>query len=100
MPQHKSAEKRVRQSKRRNAYNRAHKREAKQLIKAVQRLVAAGAPQAEIEQAYRAAARKLDRIACKGIIHKNKAARHKSALAKLINRHTASVATAAPASQS
>jgi small subunit ribosomal protein S20 len=87
MPQHKSAEKRVRQSKRRNAYNRAQKSEAKRLIKTVQRLVASNAPKEAIEKALRAVSQKLDRMATKGIIHKNKAARKKSALTKLVKRH-------------
>ncbi|MFN3386801.1 MAG: 30S ribosomal protein S20 [Candidatus Thermochlorobacter sp.] len=95
MPQHKSAEKRVRQSKRRNAYNRARKKEAKQLIKTVARLAASNAPKEELEKALRAASQKLDRIATKGVIHKNKAARQKSALAKLVNRRTQSASASA-----
>jgi small subunit ribosomal protein S20 len=95
MPQHKSAEKRVRQSKRRNAYNRMHKSEAKKLIKTVERLAASNAPKEELEKALRAATQKLDRIATKGVIHKNKAARKKSALAKLVNRQTRSASATA-----
>lgn len=95
MPQHKSAEKRVRQSKRRNAYNRAHKSEAKKLIKTVQRLAASNAPKEELDKALRAATQKIDRIATKGVIHKNKAARQKSALAKLVNRRAKPAAASA-----
>ena len=38
----------------------------------------------EANEAYKGAVRALDRIADKGIIHKNKAARHKSRLNKQI----------------
>jgi len=44
MPLHKSAEKRLRQSDRKNARNRARKKELKVLVKNMQKLVDAGAP--------------------------------------------------------
>lgn len=85
MPQHKSAEKRVRQSKRRNERNRANKTAMKKLVKAVK-----GATKPEdAATALRAAVEKLDRMATKGVIHKNNAANKKSKLARLVNKLSA-----------
>ncbi|ACF13064.1 ribosomal protein S20 [Chloroherpeton thalassium ATCC 35110] len=86
MPQHKSAEKRVRQSKRRNARNRVHKAEMKKLVKTVKGLIEKSAEKEEVENAYRAAIQKLDRMAVKGYLHKNNASNKKSKLSKLVNR--------------
>ena len=74
-----SAKKRARQaevSRRRNASQRSMVRTA---IKKVQSAVGAG-DYATAQAAYLAAVPVIDRMADKGIIHKNKAARHKSRL--------------------
>ncbi len=84
MPQHKSAEKRVRQSKRRNAYNRQHKSEMKSLIKSIKKIVASKGSPEEANKLLSAAFKKLDKMATKGIIHKNNAANKKSKLTKLV----------------
>jgi small subunit ribosomal protein S20 len=84
MPQHKSAEKRVRQSKRRNAYNKQNKAEMKSLIKTVKKIVASKGSPEEASKALSAAFKKLDKMATKGIIHKNNAANKKSQLTKLV----------------
>ncbi len=88
MPQHKSAEKRVRQSKRRNAYNKLHKAEMKSLIKTVKKIVAAKGSPEEANKALSATFKKLDKMATKGIIHKNNAANKKSKLTKLVKSLT------------
>ncbi|MDX2128843.1 MAG: 30S ribosomal protein S20 [Chloroherpetonaceae bacterium] len=85
MPRHKSAEKRVRQSKRRNVRNRNNKSEAKKLIKAVAAAVKTGTSADETEKALRAAVQKLDRMEVKGLMHRNAVARHKSRLVKSVN---------------
>ncbi len=85
MPLHKSAEKRLRQSEKRNARNRARKKELKVLLKTVQKLVDTSADKAQVEVAYRAAVQKLDRLGVKNYIHFNKASRKKSQLTKLVN---------------
>ena len=46
---------------------------------------ASGGDSEEAENAYRTAVKTVDRAATKGLIHKNKAARRKSALTKKLN---------------
>ncbi|TCD48889.1 30S ribosomal protein S20 [Chlorobium sp. N1] len=89
MPLHKSAEKRLRQSERRNARNRARKKELKTLIKNMQKLIEARADKSEVESAYRSAVQKLDRLGVKNYIHANKASRKKSQLTRLFNGYEA-----------
>ena len=74
-----SAKKRARQaevSRRRNTSQRSMVRTA---IKKVQSAIGAG-DYASAQAAYLAAGPVIDRMADKGIMHKNKAARHKSRL--------------------
>ncbi len=78
MPNIKSAKKRVLVAKLRNERNKAAKTELKTVLKK------ARAEDATAE-AVKTAAIKLDKSAGKGLIHKNKAARIKSRLAKKAN---------------
>lgn len=78
MPNIKSAKKRVLVSKVRQDRNKANKTELKTLLKK------ARAEDASVE-AVAVTVKKLDKAACKGLIHKNKAARLKSQLAKKSN---------------
>ena len=80
MPQHKSAEKRVRQDAKRRAHNRYYKVMMRNALKAVRN---ASTPEDLVEKT-RLATRILDRLATKGIIHKNFAANRKSQMARLI----------------
>jgi small subunit ribosomal protein S20 len=80
MPQHKSAEKRVRQSARRRAHNRYYKVMMRNALKAVR---SAKSKETLIEES-RKAQRILDRLATKGLIHKNFAANRKSQMARMI----------------
>ncbi len=82
MPNHISSEKRVRQDKKRQAYNRFYKVMAKRAIKDV----VAATTFSDAEQKLRRASEVLDRIADRGIIHKNYAANHKSKLAAHVNK--------------
>lgn len=74
-----SARKRARQSEKRRQHNKARRSLLRtQIKKVVAALKAADADGAR--QAYAAAVPIIDRMAAKGLIHKNKAARHKSRL--------------------
>ncbi len=79
MPNIASARKRVRQSEQRRMHNRHLRSRLRTQIKNVLRAVEAGDREAAIA-AYTAAVPVIDSIADKGIVHKNKAARHKSRL--------------------
>jgi small subunit ribosomal protein S20 len=79
MPNTKSAKKRLRQSLERRTRNRAVKSSLKTQIKKVLSAVEGGDAAASSEE-FRAAAKKLDQAAAKGVIHRNKAARLKSRL--------------------
>lgn len=81
MPQHKSAEKRVRQSARRRAYNRFYKVKMRRALKDVREATS----QEDMIEKSREATRILDRLATKGIIHKNFAANRKSQMARMIS---------------
>jgi small subunit ribosomal protein S20 len=75
-----SAEKRIRQERKRYEHNRAQRSRLKTALKKV-----LGASDAETARAaYRDVAALLDRLATRRIIHPNKAARKKSQLARYI----------------
>ena len=78
MPQHKSAEKRVRQAAKRRVRNRVHRSRMRTMIKKLQ----AEADQGRATELLNEVKAYLDRLATKGIIHPNKAANYKSALEK------------------
>ena len=80
----KSASKRVLLSQKATAKNRASKSLIKTNIKKFD-AAAAGSDRESAESAYRLAVKTVDRAATKGLIHKNKAARRKSALTKKLN---------------
>lgn len=73
------AKKRARQAEMRRQRNTSARSMLRSYIKKVVKAVEER-NQAEAEQAYQAAVPVIDRMATKGIIHKNKAARHKSRL--------------------
>jgi small subunit ribosomal protein S20 len=83
MPNTASAKKRLQQNIKRRARNRAAKSTIRTHIKKIIGLVSAG-DTAAAEQAYRVAAKLLDRAGAKNIIHRNAAARQKSRLQRLI----------------
>lgn len=58
----------------------------KTLMKTVKNLIDKKAEKDEVEKAYRAAVRKLDRMGVKGYIHRSNASNKKSKLSKLVNR--------------
>ena len=83
MPNRKSAEKRLRQNIAHRGRNRTIKSSMKSQIRKVRELVEAGDVE-KAEEAFRLAARKLDRAGGRSIIHPNQAARTKSRLQRLI----------------
>jgi small subunit ribosomal protein S20 len=81
MPHTKSAEKRLRQAEKRRKHNRTIAKGIKAKRKAVAESLA-GTDAAKTAADAKAVQQVLDRAATKGYIHKNKAARLKSRLAK------------------
>lgn len=73
------ARKRARQNDQRRRHNAALRSMMRTQLKKVLKAVEAG-DRAGAEAAYRAAVPAIDRVADKDMIHKNKAARHKSRL--------------------
>lgn len=80
----KSAAKRVLLTQKATAKNRAAKSLMKTNIKKFDAAMSGG-DSTEVGSAYKTAVKTIDRAATKGLIHKNKAARRKSALTKKLN---------------
>ena len=81
MPQHKSAEKRVRQNERRRLRNKIRRSIMKTAIKKVNSATEKETAVTELKKATSV----IDRMALKGISHKNKASNLKSKLTKRVN---------------
>ncbi len=73
------ARKRARQAEKRRTHNASLRSLVRTMIKKVNAAISAGDAE-QAQAAYAAAVPVIDRMADKGIIHKNKAARHKSRL--------------------
>ena len=84
MAHSRSAKKRVRQNLKRRAINRWRKSLIKKVIKDFDDATQAG-DAAKAGAAYKSVTKVLDKVASKGTIHKNAAARKKSRLAKRLN---------------
>ena len=78
-----SARKRARQAEVRRRHNQARRSMMRTKLKQVTAAIARG-DRAAAEAAYAEAVPVLDRMATRGVIHRNKAARHKSRLAQQI----------------
>jgi len=84
MPNNRNAEKAMRQANKRRLRNRAAKSTLRSAIKSLKTTVAkAEAP--KVAETLNATASKIDKLAAKKFIHRNKAARLKSRLAKAAN---------------
>ncbi|MCS6785609.1 MAG: 30S ribosomal protein S20 [Thiobacillaceae bacterium] len=77
------ARKRARQNERRRLHNRALRSQYRTAVKKVRRAIASG-DKAAAQAAFQESMSVIDRIADKKIVHKNKAARHKSRLSAAI----------------
>ncbi|MDQ7817756.1 MAG: 30S ribosomal protein S20 [Melioribacteraceae bacterium] len=86
MAHHKSAKKRIRQSKTRSERNKAALSKVKTVVKKVYTLE----DKAQAEELLKVAVATLDKQTAKGRIHKNTAARKKSSLTKHVNKLAAS----------
>lgn len=73
------AKKRARQNEKRRQHNASLRSMVRTYLKKVDAAIESGV-QADAQAAYTSVVPVLDRMADKGIIHKNKAARHKSRL--------------------
>jgi small subunit ribosomal protein S20 len=81
MPQHKSCEKRLRQAAKARTSNRYYKTTLRTEIKKVRLMTEKEAATVQLGVVFST----LDKLAKKGIIHKNKVANQKSRLTKLVN---------------
>ncbi|MEM1126516.1 MAG: 30S ribosomal protein S20 [Bacteroidota bacterium] len=81
MPQHKSAAKRVRQSAKRRLHNRQFRSRMRTMIKNLQAMDSKENAATYLKEVKAF----VDRMATKGIIHRNKAARYVSRLEKHVN---------------
>jgi len=81
---HKSAQKRARQSVPRTERNKFYKARLKTIIKKVLTIKDKAAAEKELKTAVSI----LDKVAAKGIIHKNNAAHKKSRLTRYVNKLT------------
>ncbi len=77
MPNTASAKKRLRQSEKRRASNRARRSELRSLLRSARAAVAAG-DVAKSEETFLRLAKRWDQAAAAGIVHRNAAARIKS----------------------
>ena len=85
MPHHKSAEKRLRQTEKRTAINRARMSRVRTFVKKVETAIETG-DKAAAQSAFQLAQPELHRATTKGVMHKNTASRKKSRLAKSIGK--------------
>ena len=85
MPNHKSAEKRVRQSERRKRINRSNRTRVRSAIKKLRTALSAGNGQ-ELKALLPETISTIDKAVQKGVMHKNAAARYKSRLTTRTNQ--------------
>ncbi|MDE5584149.1 MAG: 30S ribosomal protein S20 [Ruminococcus sp.] len=83
MPNIKSAKKRVKVNAKKTAINKSRKSNLKTMLKKADIAVATNAP--DKEAVVINAIKRVDQACAKGLMHKNKAARKKSQLAKKLN---------------
>ena len=79
MPNHKSAEKRVRQSERRRLINRSNRTRLRNAIKNLRTALSKDAGKGAAELLPKTVS-EIDKAVQKGVLHRNAAARHKSRL--------------------
>ena len=86
MPNHKSAEKRMRQSENRRGINRSNRTRVRTQIKKLHTALAGNKGAGELLPATISI---IDKAVQKGVLHKNAAARHKSRLTARVNQASA-----------
>jgi len=88
MANHKSAEKRIRQTERRNEVNRRNRSSLRTQVKALRTAIASG-DQEQAKAALNATVSLIDKSIQKGVLHRNAAARYKSRLTVRVNQMSA-----------
>ena len=88
MPNHKSAEKRERQNKLRNAVNTSNRTRLRSQIRSLRSVIAAGNAQ-EAQTVLSQTVSIIDKAVQKGVLHRNTAARHKARLTVRVNASAA-----------
>lgn len=85
MPNHKSSEKRVRQSEKRRLVNKNNRGRLRTSIKRLRTALAAGNSE-ELSTLLPQTISTIDKAVQKGVLHRNAAARHKSRLTARVNQ--------------
>ncbi|HEV2913609.1 MAG TPA: 30S ribosomal protein S20 [Pyrinomonadaceae bacterium] len=85
MPNHKSAEKRVRQNEKRRQINRSNRTRLRSSIKKLRTELESGNAQAALPETIST----IDKAVQKGVLHRNAAARYKSRLTTRVNQASA-----------
>ena len=88
MPNHKSAEKRVRQNEKRRDVNRNNRTRLRSSIRKLRAALAAG-DKKEIGTLLPDTISTIDKAVQKGVLHRNAAARHKARLTTRVNQANA-----------
>ena len=86
MPNHKSAEKRVRQTERRRVVNRSNRGRLRSSIKELRSALGKGSSKAAAADLLPKTISEIDKAVQKGVLHRNAAARHKSRLTARVNQ--------------
>jgi small subunit ribosomal protein S20 len=89
MPNHKSAEKRVRQNEKRRDNNRSNRSRLRTSIKKLRAALAGSPSTQEAATLLPATISTIDKAVQKGVLHRNAAARYKSRLTTRVNQATA-----------
>ncbi len=84
MPNHKSAEKRMRQNEKRRAINRSSRSRLRTEIKRLRAAIDAGTKDG-LTETYADTVSAIDKAVNKGVLHRNAAARYKSRLTARVN---------------
>jgi small subunit ribosomal protein S20 len=88
MPNHKSAEKRVRQNEKRRQINRSNRSTLRTSIKKL-RAALSGSDKDALNELLPETISKIDKAVQKGVLHRNAAARYKSRLTARVNQANA-----------
>jgi len=88
MPNHKSAEKRVRQNEKRRVINRDNRGRLRTSIKKLRTALTTG-DQQTVQELLPATISTIDKAVQKGVLHRNAAARYKARLTTRVNQSSA-----------
>ena len=86
MPNHKSAEKRVRQNEKRRVINRSHRSKVRTYIKRLRAALDSAGKGEDVQTVLPEVISVIDKSVQKGVMHKNAAARYKSRLTVRANQ--------------